>query len=165
MTATSGPPQPGSLADLRARQRDQTNAALDEWKQQQLNEAMSFGREYANALSDELRSTSDAFRVGRIQILNQWERDQEQLRAASRKVTRSALAMARIAWMPTAGLVILVASAALTFSFWTVTRANQVPATMQTVTRGGQSWEVLTGPSWTTCHYDGKTRPCRPVKE
>lgn len=165
MTATSGPPQPGTLADLRARQQDQANSAMHEWKQQQLKEAMSFGREYASVLSDELHSTRDAFRTGRIEILNQWERDQEQLRAASRKVTRSALAITRVAWLSTVGLVILVVSAALTFSFWTVTRANQMPAAMQTVTRGGQPWEVLTGPSWTTCHYDGKTRPCRPVKE
>ena len=84
MTATSGSPQPGSLADLRARQQDRTNLTMDEWKQQQLNEARNFGREYANALSDELRSTNDAFRTGRIEILNQWQRDKKAIQTASR---------------------------------------------------------------------------------
>lgn len=165
MTVTSGSPQPGSLADLRARQQEQTNQALAEWKKQQLSEARSFGREYASVLSDELHSTRDAFRTGRIELLIQWQRDREQLQTASRQMTRSALALARLVWLPTAGLVIMVVSAALTYSFWTVTRANQVPTAMQTVTRGGQAWEVLTGPNWTTCHYDGRSRPCRPVKE
>ncbi len=165
MTATSGPPQPGSLADLRARQQDRTNSTMDEWKQQQLNEATSFGREYANALSDELRSTNDAFRTGRIEILNQWQRDQESIQTASRQMTRSALAAARLWWLPTVGAVTLLLSATLAFSFWTVTRASQVPAATQTVTKAGQSWEVLTGPNWTNCNYDGRTRPCRQVKE
>lgn len=165
MTATSGPPQPGSLADLRARQQDQTNSTMDEWRQQQLNEATSFGREYANVLSDELRSTHDAFRTGRIEILNQWRRDQEKIQTASRQMTRSARAAARLWWLPTVAAAVLLLSGSLAFSFWTVTRASQIPTATQTVTKAGQSWEVLTGPNWTTCNYDGRTRPCRPVKE
>ena len=165
MTATSGAPQPGSLADLRARQQDQTNSTMDEWRQQQLNEATSFGREYANVLSDELRSMNDAFRTGRIEIVNQWQHDQETLQTASQRMTRSALAAARLWWLPTVAAVILLLSATLAFSFWTVTRASQIPTATQTVTKAGQSWEVLTGPNWRTCNYDGRDRPCRRVKE
>jgi hypothetical protein len=44
-------------------------------------------------------------------------------------------------------------------------QGDETPGPTQTITRNGQTWQILTGPGWTNCPYDGKTRPCRPIKE
>lgn len=165
MTETCGPPRAGTIADLRNRQQDRTAETMARWEQEQIEEANHFGQRYAAALLDGLRSTKNVFLDERNQTARQITADAETIRQHSHLMASSAKTSARMWWLPTLAISTLLIAGSLLFAWTKVSSANQVPAPIQTFTSKGQTWEVLTGPTWTTCQFDGKSRPCRPVKE
>lgn len=166
MTETSGPPRPvvGSVADLRTRQADRTSHTMAQWEAQQLQAATDFGTRYGDALLDGLRSTTNTFQAERDQTAHQIRANAHQVQAHSQQLAAAAKTAARMWWLPTLAISLLLIAGSLLFAWGKVTAANQAPAQTQTFTRNGQTWEVLTGPNWTTCTYDGQQRPCRAVK-
>ena len=166
MTETSGPPgSVGSVADLRTRQADRTSHAMAQWEAQQLQAASDFGTRYGNALLDGLRSTTNTFQAERDQTARQIHTDADTIAAHSRRMTAAAKTAARMWWLPTLAICTLLIAGSLLFAWGKVTAANQAPAQTQIFTKNGQTWEVLTGPNWTTCTHDGQQRPCRAVKD
>ena len=167
MTETSGPPRSvvGSVADLRTRQADRTSHTMAQWEAQQLKAATDFEKRYGNALLDGLRSTTNTFQAERDQTARQIHTDADTIAAHSRRMTAAAKTAARMWWLPTLAISTLLIAGSLLFAWGKVTAANQAPAQTQTFTKNGQTWEVLTGPNWTTCPYDGQQRPCRAVKD
>jgi hypothetical protein len=166
MTETSGPPRPvGSVADLRTRQADRTSHAMAQWEAEQLQAATDFGKRYGNALLDGLTSTKNAFLAERDQTARQIHNDAEAIRLHSQQLAAAARTAARMWWLPTLAISLLLIAGSLGFAWTTVTAANQAPGQTQTFTKNGQTWEVLTGPNWTTCPYNGQQRPCRPAKD
>ena len=75
MTETSGPPRPPTVADLRARQSDRTAETMARWEAEQIEQATAYGKRFATALHDGLRSTSDAFLDERNQTTAQIKTD------------------------------------------------------------------------------------------
>ena len=166
MTETSGPPRPPTVADLRARQSDRTAETMARWEAEQIEQATAYGKRFATALHDGLRSTSEAFLDERNQTTAQIKADHDTIRQHSRLMTQAAKSSARMWWLPTLAISALLIAGSLLFAWWKTTSALQVPAaTDETFTSKGQTFEVLTGPNWTTCNYDGQQRPCRPVKD
>ena len=165
MTETSGPPRPPTVADLRARQSDRTAETMARWEAEQIEQATAYGKRFATALHDGLRSTSDAFLDERNQTTAQIKADYDTIRQHSRLMTQAAKSSARMWWLPTLAICTLLIAGSLLFAWGKVTAANQAPAQTQTFTKNGQTWEVLTGPNWTTWPYDGQQRPCRAVKD
>ncbi len=167
MTETSGPPTPvvGSVADLRARQADRTSHTMAQWEAQQLQAATDFGTRYGNALLDGLRSTTNTFLAERDQTARQIRTDADTIASHSRRMAAAAKTAARMWWLPTLAISLLLIAGSLGFAWWTTTTATQIPAATETITRNGQTFEVLTGPNWTTCPYNGQQHPCRPVKD
>lgn len=168
MTETSGPPTKagvGTVADLRARQADRTAETMARWEAEQITQATDFGKRYGNALLDGLTSTKNAFLAERDQTAAQIRHDAEAIRLHSQQLAAAARTAARMWWLPTLAISLLLIAGSLGFAWTTVTTANQTPGQTQTITKNGQTWEVLTGPNWTTCPYNGQQRPCRPAKD
>lgn len=168
MTANSGPPTapaPRTVADLRSKTTARTTQQMQAWEAEQIQQAHDFGQQYGNALLDGLRSTKNVFLNERNRAAQQVAADAETVRRLSRDLTTAAKASARMAWLPTAAICLLLIAGSWMFAVWKVNTATQVPAATETIARNGQAFEVLTGPNWTTCPHDGRQRPCRPVKE
>jgi hypothetical protein len=164
MTETSGPPKTGTVADLRARQQDRISETMARWEAEQIQQATDFGQRYGTALLDGLRSTKNAFLDERNQTAHQIRRDADTIQAHSQRMTAAAKTAAKMWWLPTLAICALLIGGSLLFAWTKVSSANQAPGQTQTFTKNGQTWEVMTGPNWTNCTYDGRTRPCRPVK-
>ena len=166
MTETSGPPRSvvGPVADLRTRQADRTNHTMAQWEAQQLQAASDFGKRYAAALSDALGSTSSVIQREHDHTTQQIRANAHQVQAHSQQLAAAAKTAAKMWWLPTLAISLLLIAGSLLFAWGKVTAANQAPTQTQTFTKNGQTWEVLTGPNWTTCTYDGQQRPCRAVK-
>lgn len=158
MSDSSGPAaagtKPGSRAALLARMQERTDQTTAQLEQEQIEAMQRFGSKLMNAAADGMRTTKSAF-------LDETQQLQREIRS-TRTLFRGLL------WTPVivaAVAVVLLISATLMWSWLTISQANQAPGPTQTFTQNGQTWEVLTGPGWTRCPYDGKTRPCRPIKE
>jgi hypothetical protein len=166
MTETSGPPKRvGTVADLRTRQSDRAAETLARLEAEQIQQATDFGQRYGTALLDGLRSTRSAFLAERNQTAAQVRADAETIRRQSQQMAQAARGSARMWWLPTLSVCVLLIVGSLLFAWWQVTTATRTPAAAETATIKGQKFEVLTGPNWTTCTYDGRLRPCRPVKD
>ncbi len=166
MTETSGPPRSvGSVADLRTRQADRTSHAMAQWEAEQLQAARDFGKRYAAALSDALGSTSSVIQREHDHTTQQIRANAHQVRSHSQQLAASAKTAAKMWWLPTLAICSLLIGGSLGFAWWTTTTATQIPAATDTITRNGQTFEVLTGPNWTTCTYNGQQHPCRTVKD
>ena len=167
MTETSGPPRSvvGSVADLRTRQADRTSHTMAQWEAEQIQAATDFGTRYGNALLDGLRSTTNTFQAERDHTARQIHTDAETIRLHSQQLAAAAKTAARMWWLPTLAISTLLIAGSLMFAWWKTTTATQIPAATDTITRNGQTFEVLTGPNWTTCTHDGQQRPCRAVKD
>lgn len=167
MTEPSGPAttRPGTLADLRARQQHQTSEAMARWEAQQIEQATAFGQKYGHALTEGLRSTKNAFLDERNQTAQQIRQDQETIRRLSGQLTTTATHTGRLLLAASLAVSAVIIICSLLFAWGKVSSANQTPAPATTFTKAGTTYEVLTGPGWTTCSYDGRTRPCRAIKE
>ncbi len=165
MTEHSGPTPARTVADLRSKTTQRSSQQLQAMQDEQIQQAADFGQQYGNALLDGLRSTKNAFLLERDQTAEQVTAEAAAIRQLSHDLTTAAKTSARMAWLPTAAICLLLIAGSWMFAVWKVSTATQVPAATETITRNGQTFEVLTGPNWTTCTHDGRQRPCRPVKE
>jgi hypothetical protein len=172
MTETSGPPptttgarSAPTVADLRDRTQQRASAATAQLEQEQVEQMRAFGAKLMAAATDGMRSTKQGFLDERHQTLTQVHADQESIRITSKQMAAAARTSARMVWLPTLSICLLLIGGSLLFAWWKTTTASQTPTTAQTVTIKGQTYQVLTGPNWTTCTYDGRQRPCRPTKE
>ena len=151
-------PQTRSLADLEARLHMSSNvqqAALDQQTADQvaeLVEAMqaqleSHVNDFTTHLRAELRSTSADI-----------DRHLGHMRSSAQQV--STWTSRALLWplMLTGGLVLALMLAAVV---WGWDRISGFPTEVLTVK--GQSMQVLTGPGWTTCTWQDRKQPCRPV--
>lgn len=65
----------------------------------------------------------------------------------------------KVWWLLTLTICALLIVGSQGYAWWKTTNATD------TITHDGQTWDIVPGPEWTTCTYNGQQRPCRPVKD
>ena len=158
LPSSPGTPQTRSLADLEARLRTNSNAQQAAIARQtadqaaELAEAMQAQLEwhvndFTTHLRGELRSTSADI-----------DRHLGHMRSSAQQAstwTRRALLWPLLL---TGGIVLVLTLAAVV---WGWGRISGLPTEVLTVK--GQPMQVLTDPDWTTCTWQDRKQPCRPM--
>ena len=151
-------PQTRSLADLEARLRTSSNAQQAALTRQTADQVA----ELAEAMQAQLESHVNDFTMHLRGELRSTSADIDRHLGHMRSSAHQASTWTRRAllWplLLTGGLVLVLMLAAVV---WGWHRISGLPTEVLTVK--GQPMQVLTDPGWTTCTWQDRKQPCRPV--